>query len=97
MNDIVFQGRGGQPLTNSVLVADTFGKIHKNVIRTIQGLITTAQNCAVLTAENSAVRTMFVETTYINEKQQEQPMFIMNRDGFTLLAMGFTGKKGGLL
>ena len=36
---------------------------------------------------------MFVETTYLSGKQQEQPMYIMNRDGFTLLAMGFTGQK----
>ncbi|CDC89772.1 Rha family transcriptional regulator [Bacteroides faecis] len=93
MNDIVFQGSEGQPLTNSVLVAEKFGKVHKNVIRTIQGLITTAQNCAVLIAENSAVRKMFVETTYLNEQNKEQPMYVMNRDGFTLLAMGFTGKK----
>ena len=93
MYDIVFQGSEGQPLTNSVLVAEKFGKVHKNVIRTIQGLITTAQNCAVLTAENSAVRNMFVETTYLNEQNKEQPMYVMNRDGFTLLAMGFTGKK----
>lgn len=83
MNDIVFQGSGGQPLTNSVLVAEKFDKLHRNIIQTLRKL----------TAENSAVRTMFVETTYLNEKQQEQPMFVMNRDGFTLLAMGFTGKK----
>ncbi len=44
-------------------------------------------------AENSA-DPMFVETIYVNEQnRQEYPMFIMNRDGFTLLAMGFTGKK----
>lgn len=37
---------------------------------------------------------MFEETTYINDQNgQEYPIFIMNRDGFTLLAMGFTGKK----
>ena len=37
---------------------------------------------------------MFVETIYVNEQnRQEYPMFVMNRDGFTLLAMGFTGKK----
>lgn len=37
---------------------------------------------------------MFVETIYVNEQnKQEYPMFIMNRDGFTLLAMGFTGKR----
>lgn len=37
---------------------------------------------------------MFAETTYINEQNGlSYPMFVMNRDGFTLLAMGFTGKK----
>lgn len=83
MNDIVFQGSEGQPLTNSMLVAEKFGKEHKSIIRVIRNL--TAQNCAV--------KSMFVETTYLNGKQQEQPMYIMNRDGFTLLTMGFTGQK----
>ena len=36
---------------------------------------------------------MFSESTYLNEQNKEQPMFIMNQDGFTLLAMGFTGSK----
>ena len=34
---------------------------------------------------------MFEETTYINDQNgQEYPIFIMNRDVFTLLAIGFT-------
>lgn len=36
---------------------------------------------------------MFVEESYLNSRNQQQPMFYMNRDGFTLLAMGFTGSK----
>lgn len=37
---------------------------------------------------------MFVESSYIHsQNNKEYPMFIMNRDGFTLLAMGFTGQK----
>lgn len=36
---------------------------------------------------------MFVPSTYIASNNKENPMFIMNRDGFTLLAMGFTGEK----
>lgn len=37
---------------------------------------------------------MFKETTYISEQnKQSYPIFIMNQDGFTLLAMGFNGKK----
>ena len=36
---------------------------------------------------------MFFETTYKNTRNQKQPIFVMNRDGFSLLVMGFTGEK----
>lgn len=36
---------------------------------------------------------MFVEDIYVNKRGQEQPMFYINRDGFSLLVMGFTGDK----
>lgn len=84
MNDIVFQGSGGQPLTNSVLVADKFGKRHDDLIKKIKSLLDMCpQKCGHL----------FVQSTYIDIQGKDRPMFIMNRDGFTLLAMGFTGKK----
>ena len=51
------------------------------------------QSIRNLTAENSAVGNMFAESTYVNKQGHEQPMFYMNRDGFTLLAMSFTGDK----
>lgn len=77
---------GAVALTNSVLVAKKFGKEHKHVLDAIRELI---KGCA----ENSA-DPMFEETTYIHPQNgQTYPMFIMNRDGFTLLAMGFTGEK----
>lgn len=86
MNELVFKGQNDQVLTNSILVAEKFGKEHKNVLSSIRELI---KGCA----ENAA-NLMFEETTYINDQNgQEYPIFIMNRDGFTLLAMGFTGKK----
>ena len=85
MNEIVYRGESNQPLTNSKLVAEVFGKEHKHVREAIKKLITTA--------ENSTVQQMFSESTYKNEQNKEQPMFIMNQDGFTLLAMGFNGKK----
>lgn len=83
MNDIVFQGSEGQPLTNSVLVAEKFEKRHCNVIRSIENLLTA----------DSKMSSLFVSASYIDEQGKDRPMFIMNRDGFTLLAMGFTGKK----
>lgn len=87
MNEIVYRGDSNQPLTNSKLVAEVFGKEHRNVLRDIKNLI----EGGVLKNEQTP---MFEETTYINEQnKQSYPMFIMNQDGFTLLAMGFNGKK----
>ena len=86
MNEIVFRGANDQAVTSSLLIAVKFSKEHKNVMQSIRNLIGG-------TAENSAIAEMFSESTYLNEQNKEQPMFLMNRDGFTLLAMGFTGKK----
>lgn len=72
-----------QAVTTSLKVAEVFGKQHRNVMQSINNL----------TAENSAVGKMFVKSTYLNKQKHEQPMYYMNRDGFTLLAMGFNGAK----
>jgi anti-repressor protein len=83
MEELVFKSEKGTPVTSSLLVAQKFGKEHKDVLESIRNL----------TAENSAVLSMFYDTTYLNTQNKKQPMFIMNRDGFTLLVMGFTGKE----
>lgn len=36
---------------------------------------------------------LFKKSTYVNSQNKTQPMYRMNRDGFSLLAMGFTGKE----
>lgn len=82
MNNLVFN-QNGAALTNSLLVAEKFGKSHKNVIASIKEILTSAENSANL----------FIEATYPDSYGRDQFMYIMNRDGFTLLAMGFTGKK----
>lgn len=84
MNDIVFQGSEGQPLTNSVLVAEKFDRRHDNVYQAIGKLLITCPE---------KLGHLFVESSYIDIQGKDRPMYIMNRDGFTLLAMGFTGKK----
>ena len=84
MNELVFRGQNDQVITTSLLVAETFEKEHRNVLKSIRKL---------MSATNVAVAQMFDETTYVNEQGKEQPMFFMNRDGFTLLAMGFSGEK----
>lgn len=72
-----------QAVTDSLKVADVFNKNHKHVLEKVRNLA----------AENSAVEKMFFKSTYINQQGREQPLIYMNRDGFTLIAMGFTGKK----
>ena len=84
MEELVFKSEKGTPVTTSLLVAQKFGKQHKDVLESVRGILTTA--------ENSAVLSMFYETTYLNDQNKQQPLFIMNRDGFSLLVMGFTGK-----
>ncbi|MCD7724275.1 MAG: Rha family transcriptional regulator [Clostridiales bacterium] len=67
--------------TTSVKVAEVFQKEHRHVLETIRNL----------TAENSAAK-FFLETTY-RVRGKEYPLYEMDRDGFSLLAMGFTGEK----
>lgn len=72
-------------MCDSLQVAKKFGKRHADVIRTIENLIKNdpTQNC---------VR-CFKKNKYKDAKGEERPMYLMNRDGFTFLVMGFTGKK----
>lgn len=70
-----------QVVTSSRNVAEHFEKEHKNVMAAIR---------EILAAENQAAK-FFKESTYEN-RGKEYPEYIMNRDGFALLVMGFTGK-----
>ena len=73
-----------QVVTTSLQVAETFEKQHKHVLDSLDELMGVAENSADL----------FWEDTYIHpQNKQSYRMIFMNRDGFTLLAMGFTGKK----
>lgn len=75
--------QNGAALTNSLLVAEKFGKRHADVIRSIDNMI----------VADAKLRSLFISATYDDEQGKPRVMYIMNRDGFTLLAMGFTGKK----
>lgn len=81
MNELVIM-HDQQAVTTSLKVAESFSKNHADVMRSIRNL--TQQNCRV--------KNMFAESTYVNRRGQEQPMYYMNRDGFSLLVMGFTGE-----
>ena len=82
MNDLVIM-KDQQAVTSSLQVAETFNKNHRDVLKAIDEMRPgVAQNFADL----------FSEDTYTHpQNKQQYRMYYMNRDGFTLLAMGFTG------
>lgn len=82
MNDIILSTQNGEPVASSREVAKRFGKEHKHVLAAIR---------QILVAENSA--TKFFHETAFEYRDQRFPEYLMNRDGFALLAMGFTGKE----
>lgn len=68
-------------VTTSLKVAEVFEKDHRHVLESIRNLA----------AEKSAAK-FFRETSYKN-RGKEYPMYEMDKDGFSLLVMGFTGDK----
>lgn len=86
----LIENKDNQAVTTSLQVAETFGKNHRDVLRSIGDLLSNgvAQNCA------DHKNNMFAEGTYKHpQNHQKYKMYYMNKDGFTLLAFGFTGKK----
>ena len=78
--------KNGQVVASSREVAEVFGKEHKNILRDIENIKSNrvAQNWADL----------FIESNYQHpQNKQWYPEYLLTRDGFSLLVMGFTGKE----
>lgn len=73
--------RNNQVVVSSRQVAKRFSKEHKNVLVSIR---------EILSAEKSADK--FYELISYKYRGRELPEYYMNREGFALLVMGFTGK-----
>ena len=75
-------------VTTSVAVAGAFGRPHKDVLHSIAGLL------AVLSGEHKRnFSPMFVDVEIGNGAVRKSTAYEITRDGFTLLAMGFTGSR----
>jgi Rha family phage regulatory protein len=89
MTDLVFQTGKGNPATTSLLVAKKFGKRHADVLRAIKNVISQ-------TPENQHKRN-FAFMVNIRELpdggKREEPMYVMTKDGFYAIVLGFTGKE----
>lgn len=73
----------GQPTASSRDIAEHFGKRHDHVLRDIETLGKDLPNFGE----------MFFNAEIPDSYGRPQRAYFMNRDGFTLLAMGFTGKE----
>ena len=84
MNELVnaVELKDGKAVTTSLKIAEVFGKRHDHVLKSIRSL----DCCDDFRAPN------FREAEYTDAQGKPRPMFFVTRDGFTLLAMGFTGK-----
>lgn len=72
-------------VVSSLDVAETFEKEHRNVLADIRNI-----EESISSAEFSA---LFHTDLYKAANGKMNPMYLMTRDGFTLLAMGYTGEK----
>ena len=82
--------RDGIPVTTSRAVAEQFWKNHKEVLRAIENTITQLKE----TEEGRAFNERnFAPISLRDAMNREKPAYLLTRDGFTLLAMGFTGAK----
>ena len=82
MNELVIM-INKQAVTSSLQVAENFDKEHRNVLRDVEALKKDVHN----------FEQMFFESSEPDSYGRDRKTYLMNRDGFTLLAMGFTGSK----
>lgn len=84
MNELIhITNENGVPVVSSREVAEHFGKRHDHVLRAIEGLGEDLPNFGE----------MFFLTEEADSYGRSQKVYLLTRDGFTLLAMGFTGKE----
>ena len=72
----------GTVTTNSLKVAEYYGKGHNDVMKKIRKFIELIPELG---------QGNFTQSSYINEQNKEQPMYIMDRQGFSMLVNKFTG------
>lgn len=71
-----------QAVTTSLVLAEAFEKKHQHVLRDIDAL-----------KDVSNFGQMFFESNEPDSYGRNRRMYFMNRDGFTLIAMGYTGSR----
>jgi len=107
-NDLMIFERKEQAVVSSRVIADVFEKRHQEVLYAIEGRECTCngkgcskcnyrgyQQLGLLqeVSNKSHLSKMFVKSFYTDSMNRQQREYLIDRDGFSLLGMGFTGQK----
>jgi len=83
MNELVLTNTSGQNVTTSLIIAEIFCKMHKNVLSDIEKL-----DCS-----QEFNQLNFQPISYIDSMNREQKAYELTKDGFSFLVMGYSGNK----
>lgn len=84
----VFADQGGVPRVDSLFVADVFEKQHFHVLRDIAKITESKSGLS-----ETFIASNFESSTYRDASGRTLPRYLLTRDGFTMLVMGYTGPK----
>ena len=92
MNEIIqsdglVQASHGQVMTTSRVIAEKFGKNHRDVLRAIKNL-----DCSAEYHQRNFAQVL-IDVPGHRGAIRKMPMYSITRDGFIFLVTGFTGKK----
>lgn len=80
---------GKDIICTSQAVSQTFGKKHDKVLRDIDNAISNLTK----SGEIDFSKINFIQSFYKDDKNRKQPMYLLTRDGFTLLVFGYSGTR----
>ena len=91
-------------LVDSRMIAEVFEKEHFHVMRDIDALVkvdigesksgcTEEEPYSVSGLSLDFIKANFFKSAYTDVQNKKRPCYLLTRDGFTVLAMGYTGKK----
>ena len=84
----IFANAKYEAMVDSRFVAEVFNKTHRHVLEAVRNLLKEESGYS-----SEFRRANFRQSSYMNEQNKKQPCYVMTRDGFIALVMGFTGQK----
>ncbi|MGI7969740.1 Rha family transcriptional regulator [Campylobacter coli] len=92
--EVVFENKDEQVFCTSLDVAKVFGKEHKNILRDIENILNDLREIGDLQCKlNFELSFKVRKIQGFKGRERKYPYYNLTRDGFSLLAMGFTGKE----